>query len=56
MRRTFRAYAPDYEEQFFNMCGVFLEHVLVCVLMEKPLQEPAGLEHLDRLETVCKRD
>ncbi len=50
VRRIFRAYAPDYEEQFFNMCGVFLEHVLVCVLMEKPLQEPAGLEHLDRLD------
>lgn len=50
VRRTFRAYAPDYEEQFFNMCGVFLEHVLVCVLMEKPLQEPAGLEHLNRLD------
>lgn len=50
VRRTFRAYAPDYEEQFFNLCGVFLEHVLVCVLMKKPLQDPAGPEDLKRLK------
>ena len=46
-------YDWNYREQFFNLCGVLLEDVLLCILMNKPLQTPADPEHLKRLEQWC---
>lgn len=47
---TFGRYDWNYKEQFFNLCQIFLEHVLGCILMGKPLQAAAAPEHQDRLE------
>lgn len=50
VRNVLSSYDWNYREQFFNLCGVLLEHILGCILMGKPLQEPADLTHRDRLE------
>lgn len=50
VRRVLSAYDWNYREQFFNLCGIFLEYVLVCTLMGRPFSDPVTAEHLERLE------
>lgn len=45
-----KAYDWNYQEQFFNLCGVLLEDALLCILMHKPLQSPVCPEHRTALE------
>lgn len=49
VRRVLSAYDWNYQEQFFNLCGVFLEHVLLRVLISVPFSEPVALEDRERL-------
>lgn len=51
VRRVLSAYDWNYQEQFFNLCGVFLEHVLLRVLLSVPFSEPVAREDRERLES-----
>lgn len=49
VRRTLQAFDWNYREQFFNLCGIFLQNVLGCILMGKPPDIPAGEAHLEQI-------
>lgn len=49
--RALEAYDWNYREQFFNLCGVFLRHVLGCILAGKRLGEAPKEEDEQMLES-----
>lgn len=52
--RILSAYDWNYREQFYNLCRIFLRHVLCCILIGKKLEEPLNDEQVRILESRVK--
>lgn len=49
--RVLAAYDWNYREQFYNLCGIFLRHVLICLLTGKRPGEDYGEEAFREWQT-----
>lgn len=52
--RILSAYDWNYREQFYNLCRIFLRHMLDCILIGKRLEEPLNDEQVRILKSRVK--